>query len=132
MRRDSFRSRSLFLNSEFFVRSGIASTLSLGEETMSDPSQEKPLDELRSRAEQDPGNLSLRFELGQRLHRIGRFSESVSHLQAATRDPHYRPLVLGLLIQKFDSLGMPVLDEIREMAADSQDPEKPSGEENDA
>ncbi len=94
---------------------------------MDDTSPEESLDELRSRAEQDPTNYSLRFEVGQRLYAIGSYSEAVPHLQVATRHPHYRKCVLELLGETFSAKGMPNLfDEI------GDDDESPPDEENEA
>ncbi len=100
---------------------------------MSGPSPEENIDELRSRAEEDPTNHSIRFELGKRLLQSGSHSESIPHLQAASRHPRYRLPVFDLVTKQVDCSGIQdVMDEARQLTSDSLDCEQPPDENNDA
>lgn len=68
---------------------------------MGDPTPKDSLDALKTRAEQDPTDFSLRFDLGARLLRFGNHKEAILHLQAATRSPRLRQAVLDLLRKTF-------------------------------
>lgn len=62
--------------------------------------------EARKRVEQNPTDPQLRFELGTALYHAGEFSEAISHLQQATRNPYIRTKVLLLLGRTFRAKGM--------------------------
>ena len=49
------------------------------------------LKEYDERAQNYPTDLSLRFELGKRLHRAGKFDDAISAFQQARQDPKVRP-----------------------------------------
>ncbi len=97
---------------------------------MGDPSPEETLDALRARAEQDPTNPSLRFDLGERLFRSGKHSEAIQHLQAATRNPRLRQTALDLLGQAFNKqelqeMATVMLEEIQRHIDDPPEDERP-------
>ena len=76
-------------------------------EEMTDPTPEELLDALRERVKREPGNLGLRFELGERLMVSGNYGEAVPHLQIATRNPRLRQATLNLLKERFGLEDLP-------------------------
>jgi len=62
--------------------------------------------EANERVERNPTDNELRFELGQRLHRAGRYREAIQHLQMAKRSPSLRIRVMNMLGQCYDRMNM--------------------------
>jgi len=103
--------------------------MTLGHKAMDESFPEKKLGELESRAERDPTNYSLRFELGQLLMSSGSYKEAVPHLQAATRDPALRQAVINLMFQTLSGDDPPEDDLPPEAGVVSPlKPDSPSGD----
>ncbi|HEV8618760.1 MAG TPA: tetratricopeptide repeat protein [Candidatus Udaeobacter sp.] len=64
------------------------------------------LDDARDRAERNPTDLQLRFELGGHLVDAGRFREAVPELQRARQNPNARLKAMNLLGRCYGELGM--------------------------
>jgi tetratricopeptide (TPR) repeat protein len=64
------------------------------------------LDEARQRVERYPGDLAIRFELGELLFKAGKFSEAGVEFQKAQANPHKRLQAMSLLGQCFAARGM--------------------------
>lgn len=62
--------------------------------------------ETRERAERNPTDLQLRFELGERLTEAGRFREALPELQRARQNPNARLKAMTLLGRCYRELGM--------------------------
>jgi tetratricopeptide (TPR) repeat protein len=64
------------------------------------------LEDARNRAERNPADLQLRFELGGHLVDAGRFREAVPELQRARQNPNARLRAMNLLGHCYSELGM--------------------------
>jgi tetratricopeptide (TPR) repeat protein len=64
------------------------------------------LDDARNRAERNPTDLQLRFELGEHLVDAGCFREAVAELQRARQNPNARLKAMNLLGRCYGELGM--------------------------
>ena len=64
------------------------------------------LEDARSRADQNPSDLALRYELGQLYLAAGRLSEAIAELQKAQNNPNKRIASMTLLAQAFARRGM--------------------------
>jgi tetratricopeptide (TPR) repeat protein len=64
------------------------------------------IDEARKRAERDPTDLQLRFELGEHLVNAGQFRDSLPELQRARQNPNARLKAMNLLGRCYRELGM--------------------------
>ncbi|MFL6582923.1 MAG: tetratricopeptide repeat protein [Chthoniobacterales bacterium] len=67
---------------------------------------ELAVNDARERAERNPTDLQLRFELGEELVNAGRFREAVAELQRARQNPHARLRAMNLLGRCYRELGM--------------------------
>jgi tetratricopeptide (TPR) repeat protein len=67
---------------------------------------ELSIDETRKRAERNPTDLQLRFELGERLLEAGRPREALPELQRARQNPNARLRSMNLLGRSYRELGM--------------------------
>jgi tetratricopeptide (TPR) repeat protein len=64
------------------------------------------IDDSRRRVERNPTDLSLRFELGERLLTAGQVNEAIPELQRAKQNPNVRLKAMSLLGQCFVKKGM--------------------------
>ncbi|MCB1062456.1 MAG: tetratricopeptide repeat protein [Verrucomicrobiae bacterium] len=64
------------------------------------------IEEARKRVERNPTDMSLRFDLGQRLFAIDEYREAIQHLQQAKRSPNLRIKVMNMLGQCYAKLNM--------------------------
>ncbi|MDQ6765027.1 MAG: tetratricopeptide repeat protein, partial [Verrucomicrobiota bacterium] len=64
------------------------------------------LEEARKRAERNPTDLQLRFELGEHLLNAGQFREALPELQRARQNPNARLKAMNLLGKCYQQLGM--------------------------
>jgi len=64
------------------------------------------LSEAKERAERYPGDLGIRFELGELLFKAGKFSEAGVEFQKAQANPHKRLQAMSYLGQCFAARGM--------------------------
>ncbi|MFM8984057.1 MAG: tetratricopeptide repeat protein [Spartobacteria bacterium] len=64
------------------------------------------LEAARSRVEQNPTDLQLRFELGEILTDLGNWQEAIPELQKARQNPNVRMRAMSLLGQCFTARGM--------------------------
>ena len=64
------------------------------------------VDRARQRAEQNPADLQLRFDLGEHLASAGRFREALPELQRARQNPNARLKAMNLLGRCYRELGM--------------------------
>ncbi len=64
------------------------------------------LESARSRVEQNPTDLQLRFELGEILVDLGNWQEAIPELQKARQNPNVRMRAMSLLGQCFTARGM--------------------------
>jgi tetratricopeptide (TPR) repeat protein len=68
--------------------------------------QEYLLDDAKRRAEANPTDLLVRFELGEQYFKLGRFGDAVAELQKAQNNPNRRIAAMGLLARAFFERGM--------------------------
>jgi len=68
--------------------------------------QEYQLDDARRRAEANPTDLLVRFELGELYFKAGRLGEAIAELQKAQNNPNRRIASMGLLARAFLQRGM--------------------------
>jgi len=68
--------------------------------------QEYLLEGAKRRAEANPTDLLVRFELGELYFKAGRFGEAVAELQKAQNNPNRRIAAMGLLARAFFQRGM--------------------------
>ena len=68
--------------------------------------QEYLLEDARRRAEANPTDLLVRFELGEQYFKLGRFGDAVAELQKAQNNPNRRIAAMGLLARAFFERGM--------------------------
>ena len=64
------------------------------------------LEDVRRRAEMNPTDLQIRFELGELHLRAGRLGEAIAELQKAQNNPNRRVAAMSLLAQAFARRGM--------------------------
>jgi tetratricopeptide (TPR) repeat protein len=64
------------------------------------------IDEARKRAERNPTDLQLRFELGEHLMNAGHFRDALPELQRARQNPNARLKAMNLLGRCYRELGM--------------------------
>jgi len=64
------------------------------------------IDDARDRVDQNPTDLQLRYELGEKLTTAGRFREAVPELQRARQNPNARLKAMNLLGRCYCELGM--------------------------
>jgi tetratricopeptide (TPR) repeat protein len=64
------------------------------------------IDEARKRAERNPTDLQLRFELGEHLVNAGQFRDALPELQRARQNPNARLKAMNLLGRCYRELGM--------------------------
>jgi tetratricopeptide (TPR) repeat protein len=64
------------------------------------------IDDVRKRAERNPTDLQIRFELGEHLLQAGRFREALPELQRARQNPNARLRAMNLLGRCYHELGM--------------------------
>ena len=64
------------------------------------------IDESKRRVERNPTDLTLRFELGERLIQAGQFNEAIPELQRARQNPNVRLKAISLLGRCFVHKGM--------------------------
>lgn len=64
------------------------------------------LDDVKRRAEMNPSDLSLRFELGELYFQAGRLSEAIAELQKGQNNPNCRIAAMNLLAQCFAKRNM--------------------------
>jgi tetratricopeptide (TPR) repeat protein len=64
------------------------------------------IDEARKRAERNPTDLQLRFELGEHLMNAGQFRDALPELQRARQNPNARLKAMNLLGRCYRELGM--------------------------
>jgi tetratricopeptide (TPR) repeat protein len=67
---------------------------------------ELAIDDVRKRAERNPTDLQIRFELGEHLLHAGRFREALPELQRARQNPNARLRAMNLLGRCYHELGM--------------------------
>ena len=67
---------------------------------------ELAIDDARKRAERNPTDLQIRFELGEHLLQAGRFREALPELQRARQNPNARLKAMNLLGRCYHELGM--------------------------
>ncbi|MEY2497774.1 MAG: hypothetical protein QOD12_1330 [Verrucomicrobiota bacterium] len=67
---------------------------------------ELAIDDGRKRAERNPTDLQIRFELGEHLLHAGRFREALPELQRARQNPNARLKAMNLLGRCYHELGM--------------------------
>src|SRR2546421_10068291 len=67
---------------------------------------ELAIDDARKRAERNPTDLQVRFELGEHLLQAGRFREALPELQRARQNPNARLKAMNLLGRCYHELGM--------------------------
>ena len=77
-----------------------------GLEALRKQRQEYLLEDARRRAEANPTDLLVRFELGEHYFKLGRFGEAVAELQKAQNNPNRRIAAMGLLARAFFERGM--------------------------
>ncbi|MFZ9920653.1 MAG: tetratricopeptide repeat protein [Terrimicrobiaceae bacterium] len=75
-------------------------------ETLKKQRAELALDAARSRVEQNPTDLQLRFELGEILVELENWQEAIPELQKARQNPNVRMRAMSLLGQCFTARGM--------------------------
>jgi tetratricopeptide (TPR) repeat protein len=75
-------------------------------ETLKKQRAEIALEAARSRVEQNPTDLQLRFELGEILTDLGNWQEAIPELQKARQNPNVRMRAMSLLGQCFTARGM--------------------------
>lgn len=68
--------------------------------------QEYLVEDAKRRAEANPTDLLVRFELGELYFKAGRFGEAVAELQKAQNNPNRRIAAMGLLARAFFQRGM--------------------------
>ncbi|HEY2712122.1 MAG TPA: tetratricopeptide repeat protein [Chthoniobacterales bacterium] len=64
------------------------------------------IDDARHRVDQNPSDLQLRYELGDKLTDAGHFREAIPELQRARRNPNARVKAMNLLGRCYSALGM--------------------------
>ncbi|MFM7804664.1 MAG: tetratricopeptide repeat protein, partial [Verrucomicrobiota bacterium] len=64
------------------------------------------LDDAKRRAEANPSDLLVRFELGELHFKAGRLGEAIAELQKAQNNPNKRIAAMGLLVRAFFQRGM--------------------------
>ena len=64
------------------------------------------IDDARKRAERNPTDLQIRFELGEHLLQAGHFREALPELQRARQNPNARLKAMNLLGRCYHELGM--------------------------
>ena len=67
---------------------------------------ELAIDDARKRAERNPTDLQIRFELGEHLLQAGHFREALPELQRARQNPNARLKAMNLLGRCYHELGM--------------------------
>jgi tetratricopeptide (TPR) repeat protein len=67
---------------------------------------ELAIDDARKRAERNPTDLQIRFELGEHLLQAGQFREALPELQRARQNPNARLKAMNLLGRCYHELGM--------------------------
>jgi tetratricopeptide (TPR) repeat protein len=77
-----------------------------GLEALRKQRQEYLLDDAKRRAEANPTDLLVRFELGEQYFKLGRFGDAVAELQKAQNNPNRRIAAMGLLARAFFERGM--------------------------
>lgn len=75
-------------------------------EALKSERSEERIAQAQKRVNNNPTDPQLRYELGKALYHAGKFSQAISHLQQATRNPHIRTRVLLLLGRTFRAKNM--------------------------